>query len=810
VSEDKVSYEELRDRLARAEAALDFLHPGEGDGLIGGAGDMPLRLKSLIEEKERLSREWQQTFDNVKDAVWILDAEQRIVRANRTAEEIFNCPADEMTGKLCCEVVHGTHEPILGCPMRRMGKSLRRERMELHYKERWFEVTVDPIKDGEHNLVGAVHIVSDITERKQMQDVLLESETRNRLIANLISDYAYIFRVNEQGLLTGEWITESFTKVFGLTLEEIDARGGWVSMVYLEDLPPALAHARKVAGGRADICEMRWLTAGGEVRWIRDYAQPVFDESGKRVVRIYGASQDITDRKRAEAERDRLIEAIEQAGEIIIMTDPQGTIKYVNPAFETVTGYTRKEALGQNPRMLKSGKQERAFYRDMWETITKGLIWQGRMVNRRKDGSIYTEESTISPVKDASGRILHYVAVKRDITERLLDSEEKAKLQEQLQQAQKLESIGRLAGGVAHDFNNMLSIILGYGDILLNKLHPQDPMRDAVFEIVEAGKRSAALTRQLLAFSRKQTLSPEVLSLNKVIKNLEKMLRRLIGEDIRMELRLSNDLSMTLADPGQIEQVIMNLSVNARDAMPGGGRLVIETGDADLDEAYVKEHPDSQAGRQVMLSISDTGCGMSDEVLSKIFEPFFTTKEQGKGTGLGLATVYGIVRQSGGHISVQSEPGKGSVFRIYLPPTTAVMEAKGPETAAEEVKGEGQQILLVEDEPSLRKLCQAVLSQKGYKVVSAANGGEALMLIEEKGLRPDLLVTDVILPGFSGMVLAERLLKSRPELKVLFMSGYTDETVARHGVLKPGTPFINKPFDIRNFTEKVRQVLSGR
>ena len=392
------------------------------------------------------------------------------------------------------------------------------------------------------------------------------------------------------------------------------------------------------------------------------------------------------------------------------------------------------------------------------------------------------------------------------------DREERAreKLQEQFQQAQKLESVGRLAGGVAHDFNNMLSVILGHGEIVRQKLHPGDPLREDVEAILKAGRRSADLTRQLLAFSRKQTLQPEVLDLNDVIGDIEKMLHRLIGEDIALELALSGDLSPVKVDRGQMEQVIMNLAVNARDAMPTGGKLLIETSEVELDEAYAQSHPGVTPGRYVMLAVTDTGCGVDKEVLSQIFDPFFTTKEKGKGTGLGLSTVYGIVKQSGGNIWAYSEPGQGTTFKIYLPVTGEQAKTRVREAAQEEPTGGGEHILVVEDEEDLRGLLKMMLSRLGYKVSLAANGREALLLVEEKGLKPDLIITDVVMPGMSGSVLVERLRRNQPDLKVLFMSGYTDNAIVHHGVLDPGTPFIQKPFTIAQIAEKVRAVLRGQ
>ncbi len=372
-----------------------------------------------------------------------------------------------------------------------------------------------------------------------------------------------------------------------------------------------------------------------------------------------------------------------------------------------------------------------------------------------------------------------------------------------------MESIGRLAGGVAHDFNNILSIILGYGEVLLGRLERGSDDWDRVNEMVDAARRAAGLTRQLLAFSRKQAMQPVVLNLNEVVANLQKMLVRLIGEDIEMKLLLADTVAPVLADPGQVEQILMNLAVNARDAMPEGGQLTIRTGNTEIDEAYAKAHAGVVSGEYVMITVSDTGCGMDSEVLRHIFEPFYTTKPEGKGTGLGLATVYGIVRQSGGHVHTYSEPGKGSTFRIYLPRTMAVPTEQAESRPECPVTGAGEHILVVEDEPALRGLLEEVLEEQGYRVSMATNGGEALLMIESNGLRPDLLVTDVVMPVMTGPELAKRLLQLRPGLKVLYMSGYTDDTVSRQGDLRLGAGFIEKPFSVTVLTQTVRRVLGG-
>ncbi len=1443
MSGGKPSYEELAQRLARAEAALEALRRGEVDQVIGSDGPLSVRLQSLVEENERLAREWQTTFDGVKDAILLLDGDLRIRRANHAAEGMFQRPAEAMLGRHCWEVVHGAQGPIPGCPLLRTGRRPRRERNEIQIGERFFEETADPLLDATGALTGAIHIVSDITERKRAEEqlreseeryrvlaeaaqdlivlvtpqgeiqytnrfaaaqldtvpedligknmadlfppeiaarqrsnlqkvvqsgealyvealyvfprrtmwlgtrlapildekgkvdailvisrditerkraeeelaksearyrlissvaadymfstslqdgklvlnwvagafesiagcsmeeyvarggwrahlhpddlaqddrdmeqlragqrvvtevrtitkggetrwvrvhahpvldeekkltgiygtvediterkraeeALRESENRNRVIAEMISDYAYIFRVTPEGELVGEWVTESFLQRFGYTLDAIDARGGWQSLVYPPDLEIARAHARKVASGEVDTCEMRWVTASGEIRWLRDYAKPVRDETGTRVVRIYGASQDITERKRAEealraseetyrnlfhnaqvglfrtriedgkilesneqlarmfgysnreefiaeyvtsrnyvdpGTRERMLELLRRDGfienfearfyrkdraifwarysariypehgwiegvaedvtewreaeeklrqseeryrllaettpDVIILHDLDGRVQYVNraglelagiteaevigkpitdfvsseslaameerrrrrtrgngglfvyeaeffdrqgrrhimeaysapitrdgrveqvlvvardisdrrraeealresearfrrlaehaqdliyryefvpqrgftyvsPAATAITGFTPEEhyadpdlsfklvhpddrhlleaaaqgsAPFDKPLLLRWIRKDgslvwteqrnvpiydehgrlvaiegiardmtarvqveeelrrlRELYESIVQDVTEGLVLtdaEGRITfaNRALAAMLgYGEEELVGRpwlafvpaehqaaareadarraageshryelelerrdgrrvavlvggrprFEPATGRFAGTLAVVSDLTERKRAEEERARLQEQLLQAQKLESIGRLAGGVAHDFNNMLNVIMGYADLMLYQLHKDDPMRKKAEEILKAARRSAALTGQLLAFSRKQALQPQVLDLNEHLRNLEKMLRRLIGEDIELSLTLADGLPSVLFDPGQLDQVVINLAVNARDAMPTGGRLLLETALVERDESYAATHPGMEAGSYVLLAITDTGCGMDRQTLARVFEPFFTTKERGKGTGLGLSTVYGIVKQSHGHIWAYSEPGRGTTFKIYLPPTEARPQAPAAAMPSPAPAG-GEHILVVEDDDSLRHLTKGLLERLGYRVSVAANGGEAVLLVEEQGLKPDLVLTDVVMPNMNGKELIDRLRRRQQHLKALFMSGYTDNAIVHHGVLDPGTPFIQKPFTIDELSAKLREVLAG-
>lgn len=501
--------------------------------------------------------------------------------------------------------------------------------------------------------------------------------------------------------------------------------------------------------------------------------------------------------------QQRLSTAVEQSEQSVIITDTQGNIIYVNPAFERTSGYSQAEALGQNPRLLKSNQHDAAFYAEMWATISAGEVWQGQFINKKKNGTLYTEEASITPVRDENRVIVSYVGLQRDVTREL-------QLEAQYRQAQKMEAIGRLSGGVAHDFNNLLVVINGYSELLLSRhLDTASPLRKYVEEIMKAGERAAGLTQQLLAFSRKQILQPKALNLNETVAHTEKMLRRLIGEDIDFVTYLEPALGKVKADPGQIEQIILNLGVNARDAMPRGGKLIIETDNVEFDETYISQHAEVKPGHYVMLAVSDTGMGMDAATKMRIFEPFFTTKDQGRGTGLGLATVYGIVKQSGGDIWVYSEVGQGTTFKVYLPRVDEVMPRLGPPERPAAPAGGDETILLVEDELMVRTLARQVLELGGYTVLEAEHGQAALRLAQQ---HPSihLLLTDLIMPGgLTGRELAEQLEPLHPETKVLYMSGYTDDAIVHYGVFTSEVHFLQKPFTPLALSAKVRQVLDG-
>ncbi|MBI5510882.1 MAG: PAS domain S-box protein [Deltaproteobacteria bacterium] len=517
------------------------------------------------------------------------------------------------------------------------------------------------------------------------------------------------------------------------------------------------------------------------------------------------------ERHEAAAELTRLRQAVDASGDAIFMTDRDGVITFVSAGFTHLYGFEAAEVVHKvTPRILKSGQLPPEAYSSFWAAITAKQQVKGELVNRTKDGRLLTVESSANAIIDARGNVVGFMAVQRDVTERRGAEAHRERLEEQLRVSQKMEAIGGLAGGIAHDFNNLLSVILSYVGFALQSVAASDPLHDDLLEIKKAGERAATLTRQLLAFSRKQILQPVPLDMNQAATGLEKMLRRILGEDIDLVQALAPDLGLTMADPGQLDQVLMNLVVNARDAMPHGGKLTIETANVELGDDTALRHA-VKPGPYVMLAVTDTGCGMDDKVRGRLFEPFFTTKAKGKGTGLGLATVYGIVKQSGGNIWVYSEVGKGSTFKIYLPriPATLAVARGTPLPPPTTHTGGGETVLVIEDEEAVRNVVVRTLREAGYTVLAAANGLDGLHRSVQHLGKIHLAVTDIVMPQMSGKEFADRLARIRPETKVLFMSGYTGNAIVHHGVLDPGTQFIGKPFSAADLVRKVRETLDS-
>lgn len=584
----------------------------------------------------------------------------------------------------------------------------------------------------------------------------------------------------------------------------------------LDGRAPDTITARRYGGrrgeGKRDKSEEYWScintpVAGpcGEVAYVIHRVEDVTE-----LVRL--AATERGQQERIE-EAERFREIVENINEVLWMVDPgMRTMLYISPAYERVWGRTRASLYASARSWLDALHQEdrQRVLEAVLTSMSRGDTFDHAYRIVRPDGTVRWIHDRGFPIRHEGGEVERYVGIAKDVTDLKKAEDDLRRSEEQLDQARRMDAVGRLAGGVAHDFNNLMTAVAGYTSLILQRLDKSDPLRKEIEEIRKAGDRATALTRQLLAFGRKQVLQPKVLNLNPIVADMGNMLRRLIGEDIALVFLPGHDLGNMNADPSQLEQVVVNLVLNARDAMAGGGRLTLETKNAVLDAAYARTHVDVMPGRYVMLVVSDTGVGMSAETLSHLFEPFFTTKANGVGAGFGLSTVYGIVKQSGGHIDVSSQLGRGTTFTVYFPrlddgPLQATRRSQNAQLA---VRGT-ETILLVEDDDLVRDVTRTMLVAYGYSVLTASTADEAVLLAAQHGGRVDLVLTDIVMPQMDGRHLAERITRTRPGVGVIYMSGYTEDAIARHGQIDPGTAFIQKPFAAEEIASKIRKVLDA-
>ncbi len=552
----------------------------------------------------------------------------------------------------------------------------------------------------------------------------------------------------------------------------------------------------------------------GVAHYVRKDGTPLVAEYTTRPISYTGrraritALNDVTARREAEQTSALLAAIVESSNDAILSERLGGTINSWNRAAEQLFGYSAAEAIGKPSVLIMPADRQHEQEELLGRVGVGERVELYETVRRRRDGAEIAVSLSLAPIRDTNGKVVGASTSARDLSEQRAAAEALKRTEEQLRQAQKMEAVGRLAGGIAHDFNNLLSVILSYSDLIGSELSSTDPSSRDVAEIRKAALSAADLTRQLLVFSRQQIITPQVLDLNDIVVAMDKMLRRVLGEDVDLVSRLAPQSIRVLADPSNIEQMIMNLALNARDAMPRGGKLTIETGTVELDESYAADHLGARPGPHVMLAVSDTGTGMEPDIQARIFEPFFTTKEIGKGTGLGLSIVFGIAQRAGGSVWVYSELGNGTTFKVYLPRSEAEVEVSRSSRAPVALHG-GETILLAEDQEQVRAVAQSILRRHGYRMIVAQNAGEALLLCEAHTGPIHLLLTDVVMPHVSGADLAKRIAVTRPETKVLFMSGYTDDSVVRHGVLEDGVAFLQKPFTAESLARKVREVLDG-
>jgi two-component system cell cycle sensor histidine kinase/response regulator CckA len=728
-----------------------------------------------------------------RDGIVVLDQTGKVYEANQRYAEMLGYTAEELSQLYVWDWdVQWTREELLE---KIKNIDVPGEHFETRHRRKDgtiydVEISTNGAVLGGRKLVFCV--CRDISQRKAAELALRESEEKYRLLVNQIP--AVVFRGYTDGSI--DTFDRKIETLTGYPKEDFDSRRRkWSDLILAEDL--AAAKNEFLAGLKTTGAyekEYRIRKKSGEIIWVQVHGQIFLDGAG-RIDFVNGVIFDVSDRKNLEEERDHLFN---MSMDMFCVAGFDGFFKQLNPAWSKTLGWPETELLSR-PWLDFVHPEDRPATAAAGERLQTGQpVIQFENRYQCLDGSYRWVSWNSFPLLEEK----LIFAVARDITE-------KRHMEEQLLKAQKMEAVGRLAGGVAHDFNNLLTAITGYSEMMLMDLRPEDPLYSFAEEITKAVNRGASLTNQLLAFSRKQILQPRVINLNDMVQDMDKMLCRLIGEDIGIVTVIDPELGLVKADPGQVEQIIMNLAVNARDAMPHGGKLTIETANVDLDQAYAQGREGVTPGPYVMLAVSDNGTGMDTDTLSHIFEPFFTTKESGKGTGLGLATVYGVVKQSGGHIWVYSEPGQGTTLKVYLPRVEESLEMVKPK-AAPVTSLEGKEtILLVEDDVGLRELISTALRKYGFTVLEAAQGGEALLLCEREKAPIHLLLTDVVMPQISGTALAGRLKLLHPEMQVLFMSGYTEDAIVHHGVLNSDVNFIPKPFRMVALVQKVREVLDN-
>ena len=768
--------------------------------ILASTAAAALESTTLYERVRQAEQNYRSIFENAVEGIFQSTPEGRFITVNPSLARIlgYDSPEDiietitDITHQLYVDPesraasarIHEEHGGIEGFEFEAYRKDGEKIWVSLNRRSVRDENGVELYREGS---------LEDITERKQAGEALRASEEELRALFAAMTDVILVLdaegRYQKIAPTDPAYLFKPPADLLGKGLHEVFPK---------EEVDFFLAHIRRALDeDRMHRVEYSLQISGTEV-WFDGSVSPMSKDS------VIWIARDITERKRAEEE---LLQS-EQRYRLLFEQNPQPmwvfdleTLSFleVNEAAIYHYGYAREEFLKMTIKDIRPPEDVPNLL-DNVSRITPQYEEAGTWRHRKKDGTIIDVEITAHEVtfyRRPAQMVLAY-----DVTERGL-------LEEQLRQSQKMEAVGQLAGGVAHDFNNLLTVITGYSDLMLRRLDNKSPIRSSLEEIKKAGERAASLTRQLLAFSRKQVLQPKMLQLNAIVADVDKMLRRLIGEDIDLLTLLEPSLGQIKADPGQIEQVILNLAVNARDAMPQGGKLTIETANVYLDNQYARRHTAIQPGHYVMLAMSDTGCGIDAETQVRMFEPFFTTKEQGKGTGLGLSTVYGIVRQSGGHLWVYSEVGKGTTFKIYLPRIDGPTEGGEARDAPAELPLGRETVLLTEDEEQVRQMIRMILEMGGYRVLEASSGEEALTLYKQHEGQIDLIMTDVVMPGMSGRELAQSLETLHPGIKVLYMSGYTDDAIVRHGLLAQEIAFLQKPFTPDALMRKVREVLDA-
>jgi two-component system cell cycle sensor histidine kinase/response regulator CckA len=736
-------------------------------------------------------------FENNPLPMWIHDVDSlRFISVNRAALKKYGYSREEFLEK----TINDIHPPLetdkitIGLRPALGGRRIHRHRLK---SGELIEVEATSHELDFYGRRAVFTIVHDRAGQNPVRTYVNENEVSSRdFIEAMPMGY---YRSTQNGFFLE--CNSSFAKMLGYTREELLALGVPEELSCNPGETDANEASRSYSA-RPDTYLLK-RKDGAEI-WVEDFPIYVRDEEGEVIYREgicrFMGEREAGERRQIEDRMRLQSAALDAVANAVVITDKDGKVEYVNPSFEKLTGYSSSYAVGADiGKLVKSGKQDQYFYNEMWNTIMAGKVWHGELVNCRKDGTLYNEEMTITPVLNDEGAVTNFIAVKEDITRRM-------SLEDELTQAQKLDVIGRLAGGVAHDYNNVLGVILGYGELIKSKLGEQEVLRRQLDAIIAAAKRGSDLTKRLLSFARREVVSPKIVSANLSIEAIKEMLLQIVGENRDLVLNLAEDLWSIKVDSTQLDQVLVNLATNARDAIEDVGKITIETSNVFADDIFIAGHPEFTKGEYVKISFADTGKGIDKETLKKIFEPFFTTKSDGKGTGLGLAMVHAIIKQNRGSIEVQSEVGVGTKFEIYFPRSYGKPEEL-PEQMLSEIPKGNATILIVEDRPDLLESSKKGLEQYGYKVLTAVNPQEALSLCTDFLGDIDLLLADVVMPNMNGGELSSRIRKIKPGIRTLFMSGYTADVVAQHDTIGKRIAFIQKPFTPQALAKKLQEVL---
>ncbi len=807
------------------------------------------RLKKLKTDKEKSDidlKDSRQRFrslvESSYDIIWETDNKSNFSYLSPNVEDILGYKRDDILGKNLNSVFNAEINENIKNPFDNTNP--RKEPIvgfittieDSHKKKLIFETNASPFFNIKGKFQGYRGINREITDRRRsekVQEIIFNISNSVNTTFNMNEFYKIIHSelnklVDATNFFVGIYDKESDTISLPYLqdekdrLDKISADGTISSIVIKENrsmllFPDDITELEEegMIGMVGTPCKV-WLGVPLNVDTgvigllvLQSYNdENAYSESDLKLMEFISGQIAISITKKQVEERIHILaQSVEQSPALVMITDLNANIEYVNKKFVEITGYSLEDVTGINPRVLKSGKIPTKIYEELWANLTNGKEWRGEFHNKKKNGEFYWELAFITPIKNELGKISHYLAIKEDISER-------KELELQLIQSQKMESIGTLAGGISHDFNNILTVINGYSDLALMRLKKTDPLYNEISTIKKAGRRGEKLTRQIMAFSRKQIFHPLIININFVIKDLKSTLLSLIEEDFKIIFSLNQDIPLIKADPSQIEQILINLLVNARDAInlkterAGEKLITIETGIQFIDESFTKKHIGSTLGPHIYISVSDNGLGMTEDVLQNIFEPFFTTKVRGKGTGMGLATVYGIVKQNNSSIFIYSEPGKGSTFKVFWPITNEKLsETDSKELSDSDLFG-NEKIIFVEDDKHVNDFAFAALNDFGYDVHSSINGMHALKYLKEKNIKFDMLITDLVMPDMNGKELSENVLKLFPDIKILFTSGYTDNHLVNSGELEEGVNFLAKPYTAKSLLTFIRKILN--